>query len=80
MCLAAASSDEIARLRILMGWKADQMLANVGAGEGEFGIAAAAVLGETGKVYLTESDEKKRKKVVPEAKRSRSEWASRPPS
>ncbi|MGB7729272.1 MAG: methyltransferase domain-containing protein [Candidatus Acidiferrum sp.] len=61
LCLGAASSDEIARLRILMGWKNGQTLADVGAGEGEIGIAAAAVLGETGKVYLTELDEKKRK-------------------
>lgn len=61
LCLGAASSDEIARLRVLMGWKAGQTLADVGAGEGEIGIAAEAVLGETGKVYLTELDEKKRK-------------------
>jgi ubiquinone/menaquinone biosynthesis C-methylase UbiE len=61
LCLGAASSDEIARLRALMGWKAGQTLADVGAGEGEIGIAAVAVLGETGKVYLTELDEKKRK-------------------
>jgi ubiquinone/menaquinone biosynthesis C-methylase UbiE len=61
LCLGAASSDEIARLRTLMGWKAGQTLADVGAGEGEIGIAAVAVLGETGKVYLTELDEKKRK-------------------
>jgi ubiquinone/menaquinone biosynthesis C-methylase UbiE len=56
---AAASSDEIARLGRLMGWKAGQTLADVGAGEGEIGIAAAATVGETGKVYLTELDEKK---------------------
>jgi ubiquinone/menaquinone biosynthesis C-methylase UbiE len=61
LCLGAASSDEIARLRVLMGWKAGQTLADVGAGEGEIGIAAAAVLGESGKVYVTELDEKKRK-------------------
>lgn len=61
LCLGAASSGEIARLRTLMGWKTGQTLADVGAGEGEIGIAAAAVLGETGKVYLTELDEKKRK-------------------
>ncbi len=61
LCLGAASGDEIERLRTLMGWKAGQTLADVGAGEGEIGIAAVAVLGETGKVYLTELDEKKRK-------------------
>jgi ubiquinone/menaquinone biosynthesis C-methylase UbiE len=61
LCLGAASNEEIARLRALMGWKSGQTLADVGAGEGEIGIAAAAVLGETGQVYLTELDEKKRK-------------------
>lgn len=61
MFLGAASSDEIARLGQLMSWKAGQTLADVGAGEGEIGIAAAAVVGESGKVYLTELDENKRK-------------------
>jgi ubiquinone/menaquinone biosynthesis C-methylase UbiE len=59
--VGAASSEEIARLGRLMGWKAGQTIADVGAGEGEIGIAAAAVIGESGKVYLTELDEKKRK-------------------
>jgi ubiquinone/menaquinone biosynthesis C-methylase UbiE len=58
---AGASKDEIARLHKLMGWKAGQTLADVGAGEGEIGIAAAGVVGESGRVYLTELDEKKRK-------------------
>jgi ubiquinone/menaquinone biosynthesis C-methylase UbiE len=61
VCLGAASSEEIARLQRLMGWKAGQTIADVGAGEGEIGIATAAVVGESGKVYLTELDEKKRK-------------------
>jgi ubiquinone/menaquinone biosynthesis C-methylase UbiE len=61
LCLGTASSDEITRLRTLMSWKVGQTLADVGAGEGEIGIAAAAVLGEAGKVYLTELDEKKRR-------------------
>jgi ubiquinone/menaquinone biosynthesis C-methylase UbiE len=61
VCLGAASSEEIARLQRLMGWKAGQTIADVGAGEGEIGIATAAVVGESGKVYLTELDAKKRK-------------------
>jgi ubiquinone/menaquinone biosynthesis C-methylase UbiE len=61
LCLGAASKDEIARLRQEMGWKAGQTIADVGAGEGEIGIAAAAVVGTNGKVYLTELDEQKRK-------------------
>ena len=66
---AGASSDEIARLGHLMGWKAGQTLADVGAGEGEIGLAASASVGETGKVYLTELDEKKRKALEEEVKR-----------
>jgi len=61
LCLGAVSRQEIARLRQLMGWTTGQTLADVGAGEGEIGIAAAGVLGSTGKVYLTELDESKRK-------------------
>jgi len=66
---AGASSDEIARLSHLMGWKAGQTLADVGAGEGEIGIAAASAVGETGKIYLTELDEKKVKALQGEVKR-----------
>jgi ubiquinone/menaquinone biosynthesis C-methylase UbiE len=61
LCLGAASKDEIARLRQEMGWKAGQTIADVGAGEGEIGIAAAVVVGTNGRVYLTELDEQKRK-------------------
>ncbi|MGB7848201.1 MAG: methyltransferase domain-containing protein [Candidatus Acidiferrum sp.] len=65
---ASASSEEITRLGRLMGWKAGQSLADVGAGEGEIGIAAAATVGEAGKVYLTELDEKKVKELQEEVK------------
>ena len=61
LCLGAASKDEIARLSQLMGWKSGQTIADIGAGEGEIGITAAAVVGSSGKVYLTELDEQKRK-------------------
>src|SRR5271169_2451981 len=66
--MGAASSDEIARLGQLMAWKTGQTLADVGAGEGEIGIAAAAVVGGSGKVYLTELDEMKRKALEDEVK------------
>jgi ubiquinone/menaquinone biosynthesis C-methylase UbiE len=65
----AQKDEEIARLGKVMGWKAGQVIADVGAGEGEFGFGAARVVGETGKVYLTELDEKKRKALEDEAKR-----------
>jgi len=56
---SAISESEIQRLAKVMNWKAGQVIADVGAGEGEIGFAAAAVVGETGKVYLTELDEDK---------------------
>lgn len=56
---SAISESEIRRLARVMDWKAGQVIADVGAGEGEIGFAAAAAVGETGKVYLTELDEEK---------------------
>jgi len=56
---AAISENEIQRLARVMNWKAGQVIADVGAGEGEIGFAAALAVGETGKVYLTELDEEK---------------------
>jgi ubiquinone/menaquinone biosynthesis C-methylase UbiE len=59
--LAPASPQEIARLGKLMDWKAGQTIADVGAGAGEIGFAAVKAVGERGRVYLTELDEKKTK-------------------
>jgi ubiquinone/menaquinone biosynthesis C-methylase UbiE len=56
---SAISESEIQRLAKVMNWKAGQVIADVGAGEGEIGFAAAGVVGENGKVYLTELDEEK---------------------
>jgi len=56
---SAISESEIQRLARVMNWKSGQVIADVGAGEGEIGFAAAAAVGETGKVYLTELDEEK---------------------
>jgi len=69
--LGSASSEEISRLSQVMGWKAGQIIADVGAGAGEIGFAAAATVGETGKVYLTELDEEKRKALEEEVQRRR---------
>jgi ubiquinone/menaquinone biosynthesis C-methylase UbiE len=71
LSLGAASKEEINRLSQVMGWKAGQTLADVGAGAGEIGFAAAATVGETGKVYLTELDEEKRKALAEEVQRRR---------
>src|SRR5882762_1726472 len=56
---SAISEGEIQRLARVMNWKAGQVIADIGAGEGEIGFAAAAAVGDTGKVYLTELDEEK---------------------
>ena len=56
---SAISENEIQRLAKAMNWKAGQVIADVGAGEGEIGFAAAAAVGDTGKVFLTELDEAK---------------------
>lgn len=65
----AASKEEISRLSQVMGWKAGQTIADVGAGAGEIGFAATAVVGDTGRVYLTELDEEKRKALEKEVQR-----------
>src|SRR5258708_33186725 len=56
---SAISESEIQRLAKVMNWKAGQGIADVGAGEGEIGFAAAAAVGETGGGYLTELDGEK---------------------
>lgn len=66
LSLAAASKQEIERLKQVMGWKPGQTIADIGAGEGEIGLAAAAVVGDSGKIYLTELDEDKRKALEQE--------------
>lgn len=55
----AIGEGEIRRLAQVMGWKPGQVIADVGAGEGEIGFAAAGAVGETGKVYVTELDKQK---------------------
>jgi len=65
---AQASNDEVRRLGQVMGWKAGQTIGDVGAGRGEIGIAAGAAVGKTGRVYLTELDEEKRKGLEGEVK------------
>jgi ubiquinone/menaquinone biosynthesis C-methylase UbiE len=67
--LGALSTEEINRLHEVMGWKPGQTIADVGAGEGLIGFAAANVVGETGKVYLTELDETKRQALEKEVHR-----------
>ncbi|HET7108579.1 MAG TPA: methyltransferase domain-containing protein [Candidatus Acidoferrum sp.] len=68
---AAISESEIQRLARVMNWKSGQVIADIGAGEGEIGFAAAAAVGETGKVYLTELDEAKVAALGKEASRKK---------
>jgi ubiquinone/menaquinone biosynthesis C-methylase UbiE len=65
----AISQSEIQRLARVMDWKSGQVIADIGAGEGEIGFAAAASVGETGKVYLTELDAEKVTALKKEASR-----------
>lgn len=51
--------QEANRLNDLMGWKPGQVIAEIGAGEGQMTFAAAARVGSTGHVYTTELDDKK---------------------
>jgi ubiquinone/menaquinone biosynthesis C-methylase UbiE len=69
LLLGALSTEEVNRLREVMGWKPGQTIADVGAGEGLIAFAAANVVGETGKVYLTELDEAKRQVLEKEVQR-----------
>jgi ubiquinone/menaquinone biosynthesis C-methylase UbiE len=69
LLLGALSTEEVNRLCEVMGWKPGQTIADVGAGEGLIAFAAANVVGETGKVYLTELDEAKRQALEKEVQR-----------
>lgn len=65
------SESEIQRLAQVMGWKTGQVIADVGAGEGEIGFAAAGKVGGSGKVYLTELDQQKLANLKKEAERKK---------
>ena len=65
----AISEDEIRRLARVMDWKAGQVIADVGAGEGEIGFAAAGTVGSGGKVFLTELDRQKLDQLEKEKQR-----------
>lgn len=51
--------DEANRLAGLMNWKPGQVIAEIGAGEGEIAFSSAARVGSTGHVYATELDPNK---------------------
>jgi len=53
------ATEEIKRLAELMGWKAGTMVADIGAGDGKYTLAAVELVGASGKVFATEIDAKK---------------------
>lgn len=66
--LRASTSDEIAKLATLMGWKPGTAVADIGAGDGKYSFAAAGVVGPSGKVFATEIDKEKLAKLRADAK------------
>lgn len=59
LCFAQDYQQDAERLLRLLQWQAGSVVADIGAGRGELTLAAAKVVGPTGRVYSTELDEKK---------------------
>ena len=67
LALGANQNHEIARLAALAHWKEGTVVADIGAGDGTYSFAAAQKVGPTGRVYATEIDTDKLKKLNTEA-------------
>jgi|SRR5579872_850719 len=68
----AMTADEhgvIARLAELMQWKAGTVVADIGAGDGQYSFVAARIVGPSGRVYATEIDQQKLKHLREEVTR-----------
>lgn len=65
----ASASDEIPKLAALMEWKPGTVLADIGAGDGEYAFAAVEQVGATGAVFATEIDAEKLKALRAEVKK-----------
>ena len=59
----ANAADEVKRLAVLMQWKTGMVVADIGAGDGEYSFAAVPLVGVAGKVFATEIDEAKLAKL-----------------
>lgn len=57
--LPGNASDEMRRLAVLMGWQDGTIVADIGAGDGQYTFAAVEHVGPAGKIYATEIDAKK---------------------
>ena len=64
-----SAASEIKRLAALMEWKPGTVVADIGAGDGAYSFAAMAHVGDTGRVYATEIDEKKLEELRIEVKK-----------
>lgn len=65
----ASAADEIPKLAALMAWKAGTVVADIGAGDGDYAFAAVEQVGATGKVFATEIDNGKLTALRAEAKK-----------
>src|SRR5882762_2089896 len=61
------ADDEIKRLAAVMEWGPGTIVADIGAGDGEYAFAAAQIVGSSGKVFATEIDTDKLSKLRSEA-------------
>src|ERR1700675_273647 len=63
----ADARHEINRLAELMQWKPGTIVADIGAGDGEYSFVAAEKVGASGRVFATEIDQDKLKSLRAEA-------------
>lgn len=66
---ARSAADEIPKLAALMEWKPGTVVADIGAGDGDYAFAAAEQVGAAGKVFATEIDDGKLKALRNEVKK-----------
>lgn len=66
----SASAAEIDRIAEVLPVRKGMKVADVGAGEGEWSVAIAELVGEGGRVFATEVDESELRKIEREVKRS----------
>jgi ubiquinone/menaquinone biosynthesis C-methylase UbiE len=59
----ADAADEIKRLAAVMEWKPGTIVADIGAGDGNYAFAAAQIVGPSGRVFATEIDQEKLAKL-----------------
>lgn len=61
--MTADEHREIARLAELMRWEAGTVVADIGAGNGQYSFEAVRIVGPSGRVYATEIDQQKLKSL-----------------